>query len=204
MSSRGEFFWMAALSVPLWLVFEVYNLRLQNWRYVGLPEHWAVRTFGYLWSFATIWPCILETTQFLLATGGRKGAAALIPRPRWMTPLALVMVVLPVVVPQSAGSYLFGLVWIGFALFPSTPSLFEDRGRLTALLGAGVICGFLWEFWNFWATARWVYTFPIWQGLKVFEMPLPGYAGFPAFAAEVFVLYALATRRLRLPFYEVR
>src|SRR4051812_17125891 len=29
---------MALLSVPLWLIFEAYNLRLANWIYVGLPE----------------------------------------------------------------------------------------------------------------------------------------------------------------------
>src|ERR1700746_2223135 len=28
---------MAQLSVPLWLIFEAYNLRLENWTYVGLP-----------------------------------------------------------------------------------------------------------------------------------------------------------------------
>src|SRR3990172_9476692 len=27
---------MALLSIPLWLIFEAYNLRLANWRYVGL------------------------------------------------------------------------------------------------------------------------------------------------------------------------
>src|ERR1700736_2438698 len=26
---------MAFLSIPLWLIFEAYNLRLQNWTYVG-------------------------------------------------------------------------------------------------------------------------------------------------------------------------
>src|ERR1700674_3216204 len=29
---------MAVLSVPLWLIFEAYNLRLANWAYVGLPQ----------------------------------------------------------------------------------------------------------------------------------------------------------------------
>jgi len=32
-------------------------------------------------------------------------------------------------------------------------------------------------------------VFPILQGWKVFEMPLPGYLGFPAFALECFVMY---------------
>ena len=28
---------MAVLSIPLWLIFEAYNLRLRNWTYVGVP-----------------------------------------------------------------------------------------------------------------------------------------------------------------------
>ena len=28
---------MALLSIPLWLIFEAYNLRLVNWVYLGLP-----------------------------------------------------------------------------------------------------------------------------------------------------------------------
>src|SRR5713226_3695591 len=66
-SQRPAFVWMAVLSVGLWLVFEAYNLRLQNWDYRGLPENRVVRTAGFVWSFATIWPAILETAEFLLA-----------------------------------------------------------------------------------------------------------------------------------------
>src|SRR3974390_2792738 len=47
---------MAALSIPLWLIFEAYNLRLANWAYVGLPEGRLECWIGYSWSFATITP----------------------------------------------------------------------------------------------------------------------------------------------------
>jgi len=57
-----------------------------------------------------------------------------------------------------------------------------DLSRLAALLVAGWVCGILWEFWNYWAEARWVFTFPIWREWKLFAMPLPGYLGFPPFA----------------------
>ena len=62
-------------------------------------------------------------------------------------------------------------------------------GRLINLLIAGLVCGFLWELWNFWAGAKWIYTVPILPDLRLFEMPLPGYAGFPAFAVECFAMY---------------
>jgi hypothetical protein len=47
----------------------------------------------------------------------------------------------------------------------------------------------LWEFWNYWAGAKWHYTVPIMENLKIFEMPVPGYLGFPAFALECFTMY---------------
>src|SRR6185295_3200909 len=57
-SHPAEFVWLALCSVPLWLIFEVYNLRLANWIYIGLPENWWLRQLGYAWAFATIWPAI--------------------------------------------------------------------------------------------------------------------------------------------------
>jgi hypothetical protein len=49
---------MALLSIPLWLIFEAYNLRLDNWEYIGVPLPWAGAMVGYVWSFATITPAI--------------------------------------------------------------------------------------------------------------------------------------------------
>jgi hypothetical protein len=51
------------------------------------------------------------------------------------------------------------------------------------------VCGILWEFWNYWAGARWIYVFPLAQHWKLFEMPAPGFLGFPPFAVECFAMY---------------
>jgi hypothetical protein len=125
--------------------------------------------------------------------------------------VGLAFVTVPVLVPASLGRYLFGAVWVGFILlldpldyFVKGRSLLRDletssTSTLYSLLISGLICGIFWEFWNYWATAKWVYVFPILQGWKVFEMPLPGYLGFPAFALECFVMYEfLRTLRRRL------
>src|SRR6266849_3646203 len=66
--ARG-FLKMAALSVLLWLIFEAYNLRLENWAYVGLPQARAESWFGYAWSFATITPGIFMTAAMVEAFG---------------------------------------------------------------------------------------------------------------------------------------
>ena len=108
------------------------------------------------------------------------------------------MVIVPWLYPSQ---YLAAPVFLGFALlldpinaFAGEESILGDAqdgryGRLINLLIAGLICGVLWELWNFWAGARWRYTVPIFPELRLFEMPLLGYAGFPAFAVECFTMY---------------
>jgi hypothetical protein len=97
--------------------------------------------------------------------------------------------------------YLAAPVWLGFVFlldpvnaYLQDESLFADvrarrYDRLINLVSSGFLCGILWEFWNYWARAKWHYTVPIMENLKIFEMPLPGYLGFPAFALECFTMY---------------
>jgi hypothetical protein len=113
----------------------------------------------------------------------------------------MVCCIVPVLVPVRLGQYLFGVVWVGFVFlldplnhWAKGPSLLGDleagrTARIKSLLASGMVCGILWEFWNYWAAAKWVYTFPIMQNWKVFEMPLLGYLGFAPFALECFVMY---------------
>jgi hypothetical protein len=212
-----QFLYLALCSVPLWTLFELYNFQLENWTYVGIPDSNVQNALGYTWAFATIWPAIYETADLVEALGFFRAPAALRPpfKPgsrRLIAFAGLLLVTIPVVLPPSTGSYLFGAVWIGFALLldPITyhwrgASLLRDweageRAKLYSLLAAGWICGIFWEFWNYWAGARWVYTFPMAQRWKIFEMPLPGYFGFPAFAVECWVMYEFLRalgRRLR-------
>lgn len=57
-------------------------------------------------------------------------------------------------------------------------------------MSAGVLCGVLWEFWNYYALAKWTYHLPFLGSLehyRLFEMPILGFLGFPAFAVECWV-----------------
>jgi hypothetical protein len=56
---------------------------------------------------------------------------------------------------------------------------------------AGFIAGGLWEFFNYWAQVKWIYTVPFFEELKLFEMPLAGFLGFPPFAVECALVYRL-------------
>jgi hypothetical protein len=203
---------MALLSIPLWLIFEAYNLRLANWTYVGLPESMASRWFGYAWAFATITPAILFTAELIESLGWWRRRARPIEFSRaaqnFMSLGGAALLVIPLLVPRALASYLFGMVWLGFIFFLDpinfrlgAPSLEGDlaegnRARLYSLLCAGWVCGWLWEFWNYWAAAKWNYVFPIFQQYKIFEMPAPGYFGFPPFALECFVMYSFVSRLL--------
>ena len=62
-----------------------------------------------------------------------------------------------------------------------------ERGslnRIAAVACAGLVCGIFWEFWNYWAVTKWIYTVPFFESFKLFEMPAPGFLGFPLFALE--------------------
>src|SRR5205823_502586 len=104
----------------------------------------------------------------------------------------------PILTPSP---WLAAAVWLGFILLldpinarNGAESLRGDlaaghRGRLVNLLWGGLICGLVWECWNYWARSKWIYSVPVPPDIKLFEMPLAGYLGFPAFAVECFVMY---------------
>jgi hypothetical protein len=206
--SHAEFFFLAFISVPFWIVFELYNkFAIHNWHYEGLPESIPVRVLGYVWAFATIWPAIFETGDLVSSLRDRRAPVERAEPHRRRAPGVLgwlaaaagaAMVIVPWFYPSP---YLAAPVFLGFALlldpinaFAAEESILGDAqdgryGRLINLLIAGLICGVLWELWNFWAGARWRYTVPIFPELRLFEMPLLGYAGFPAFAVECFAMY---------------
>jgi len=206
-----KFLLMLPLSIGLWLIFEFYNLYLRNWHYIGLPENLLPRWVGYAWAFATIWPAILLTAELL---EGSKFLAYKKNRPFPVTPfilwfsffLGFGFLISPFVVPHGIAPYLAAPVWLGFIFFLDPinywlgeRSLWRDlkegkRNTLYSLLGSGIVCGWLWEFWNYWAGAKWHYTVPILSHIKIFEMPFLGYLGFPPFAVECFILYEFLKR----------
>jgi predicted flap endonuclease-1-like 5' DNA nuclease len=191
-------------SWAFWLLFEAINLRIANWYYVGVPEMWLSRWLGVSLSFATVLPLLQVTERALAPTRVLDrliGPCAV--RPLRVTPLLLALVqgtglaflVLPLAFPRHA----FPLVWgfVPLLLDPANhrrglPSLLGDweRGsarRFVTLLLAGLVCGLLWEGWNFWAVGKWIYTVPFLNELKLFEMPPLGFLGFPPLAVAGWV-----------------
>jgi hypothetical protein len=197
----GRFFLLIPWSVTIWLVFEGFNLVLNNWFYIGVPQPIFLRWPGYFVAFGTVLPAIFETKD-LLSTLGVCEQSRRVPiqvRSSWYRPMIIVGV-LCLILPLLLPLYCFPLVWLGFVFLlepfnfqTGRPSLLRDLRdgslrNLYQLLLSGMICGLLWEFWNFWARAKWVYSVP-WVGqVKIFEMPVLGFFGFPPFAVECYVL----------------
>ena len=212
-SRPAEFAFLAVASVPLWLVFEFYNLFIDNWYYTGLPRNFWLRQFGYAWSFATIWPAIFEAADLIDVWRAPASGIVFGKRYRYilvngagyifMITAGCALLLWPLVWPSP---YLAAPVFLGFIflLDPINARAGDESfsldlrarryDRLINLLVAGFICGGLWEFWNFWARAKWIYTVPIFGDIKIFEMPVLGYFGFPPFALECFTMYVFARR----------
>jgi hypothetical protein len=206
--NRAEALFIAVVGVPLWIVFELYNkYTLHNWYYVGLPEVLLVRYAGYAWAFATISLGLVETAELVGALRDRRAPPYRRAVPRrvalgargWASVIVgAALLLVPIVHPST---WLAAPVWLGFIflLDPLNAAVgaesirgdLVDRhtGRLVNLLAAGLICGFVWEFWNYWAGAKWIYNVPVPPHVKIFEMPIAGFGGFPPFAVEIFAMY---------------
>ena len=213
-NSPAELLFAASVSVPVWVVFEMYNkYSIHNWYYLGLPDLLLVRYLGYVWAFATIVPAIFEAADLVACARDRRAPRDRLDPPPpvrlgargWVSVAAgAIMVMVPTVVHST---YLAAPVWLGFILLidplnarAGNESITGDwaRGhsdRLVNLLAAGLICGGLWEFWNYWSGTKWIYNVPILPEVKLFEMPVLGFGGFPPFAVECFAIY-VAIRRL--------
>ena len=197
-----EFLIMIPWSIFFWLIFEAANLSLRNWYYINLPHLMIERWLGYAVAYGTVLPGMFETAELLesLSLLKRFKIKKTALSPGGHSVLILLgahCLASSVLVPE----YFFPLIWVGF-IFLLDPLNYRlggksllrdleegDPRKLCLLLVAGLICGFLWEFWNFWSLSKWVYTVPFFERAKGFEMPFLGFLGFPPFAVQVYVMY---------------
>lgn len=208
---KVKFLLLVLGSACLWIFFEILNLRIANWHYSGPSLSPTLLIIFGLLAFGSVLPGILETHEFLQFLGlGRRlkflgwersnrfFAWEWWGRPRylWMA-IGFGMIVLVLLWPR----YFFWMIW-GAVIFLVDPqvekkggnSIFAEvrKGKIRTfyrLLLTGLICGALWEGWNYWAGLKWHYTVPLVGEWKIFEMPVLGYFGFSFFAIECYVLW---------------
>lgn len=204
-------------SVPIWLWFDWVNFSFVDaWRYHGLPNDLVHRNLNYFFAFGAICPAMFLTAELYQ----RMGLYRLEGRPlRFGAPLQMILIGtgcaflgFPFAVRDPIGSL---TMWLGWFLlldpinhWLGQPSIIGDwrtgrYGRTLALLMAGMSCGLLWEFWNYWAVAKWTYHLPFLGFLeqyRFFEIPAVGLLGFPLFAIECWTMFqtaAFVVSRLR-------
>jgi hypothetical protein len=201
-SRTKEFFIMIPWSIFIWSIFEGANLWLKNWYYINLPHSIVERWLGYAVAYGTVLPALFETSELLEVLGLLKDSKTKkivisSSNHKGLILLGALWLLLPLLIPF----YFFPLIWLGF-IFLLEPlnyrfgarSLLRDLEegnprQIYLLLIAGLICGGLWEFWNYWAASKWIYTVPFFETAKGFEMPCLGFLGFPPFAIEAYVMY---------------
>lgn len=209
--SLKNFLFVAFISVFVWLIFELFNLRLKNWHYRSLPSNYGERWLGYFIAFSSVMPAMLEVS-FLARKIFRKNYSLFQTR---VSPLFLKLSVslgiLSIFLGLGWPRIFFPLVWLCF-IFLLEPFNYwlknktfladlekgEWRNIFSWLL-AGLTAGFLWEFWNFWAGSHWEYSLPYLNFWRIFQMPIFGYSGFLPFALEIFAfgeLFSAARRKL--------
>ena len=210
-NDRLEFLVLAVISIAGWWLCEFYNApRFWNsnlelwWHYHNLEPNPYLRRFGYDWAFATVFPLQFLTAEFFRLTVFKRFANHRVLRIN-RRPLLIVFTIIgavavlwPLIFPSV---WLAPAIWLSFILLLDPlnalrgwPSITTDlaRGdwrRLLSLLAAGLVCGLLWEFFNYWALAKWTYTVPYLGNVKIFEMPVLGFLGFPPFAMECWAMY---------------
>jgi hypothetical protein len=199
---------LMAWSMPMWLVFEMINFRIENWYYVGVPANIVLRRIGVALSFATVLPGVLLLEECLRVRRVFQGVRT--PEIRWTTALDRNLLIaggVAAALVLALPTFFFPLVWAIPVLLlepwlrrSGGASLARDLadgrpGRVLRLLVAGMICGVVWEAANAVSGGRWIYTVPGLSATAPFEMPLLGFVGFAPFAL---CLWSMARALVRL------
>ena len=204
--SSRKYMGLFLVSAPAWWIFELLNIRTQNWVYLGVElfTHFEFAFWTTL-SFTTVLPAVFGAAELFASFDFVK---RLKPGPRIgtdkrTTPIFFVvgwiMLALILIWPKI----FFGFIWISlyFILEPinvwsGNRSLADwtQKGdwRPVISLWLGVLLtAFFWEMWNYFSYPKWVYNVSWGNWLHIFEMPLLGYGGYLPFALELYALYHL-------------
>jgi len=198
-----HFIGLFVLSIIFWYIFEFFNVFLQNWNYIGTEGLGSgKRIFAFL-SFSTVLPALFETT-LLIHSIHLFDKIKLKDKHKITKPFLFIMIMAGIFcffLPIFFSKFAFPLVWLSFFLIldpinylnnqPSIINHLKNRKLAVplSLLLAGIILGFFWEFWNYWAITKWTYDIPFVGFFKIFEMPVLGYLGYFPFSFELYAMY---------------
>ncbi len=195
------------LSALFWWYFEYLNRFVQNWHYVGTESFGPV---GYAlhatFAFSTVLPAVIGTLEWL-RTHPALGAGPRLPwrirHPRRLATATLLGACAGLAGVGVWPDLLFPLLWVAPLLLivslqvldnektPFAPLARGDWRNVALPATAALLCGFLWEMWNYPSYTKWVYTIPFVDRFELFEMPILGYSGYLPFGLECLVIAEL-------------
>jgi hypothetical protein len=199
------------ISAPAWWLFELLNLRTQNWFYDGKQffsdlEYAIYATF----SFSTVIPAVFGTSELVSTFKWIKEIKfdkQIKPTNKFLilhlitglTMLALVIIFPTIFFVLVWLSVFFILepvnVWLGFNSIYDYLKNGNWKPVISLWIGC-LICGFFWEFWNYYSYPKWVYDIHFANFLHIFEMPVLGYLGYIPFSLELFTIFHLITGKM--------
>jgi len=203
--SRRKYVGLFLVSAPVWWIFELLNIRTQNWTYIGAeifsPLEYA---FWTTLSFTTVIPAVFGSAEFFASFAfvkrlTKSGPVIGADKKTTLTFFVLgwIMLALMLIWPR----FFFPFIWLSlyFILEPiniwlGNPSLAQwtqngDWRPVISLWLGVLLTAFFWEMWNYYSYPKWIYHVPWGDWLHVFEMPLLGYGGYLPFALELYALY---------------
>ncbi len=204
--NHDRFLFLFMLSMPVWWMFEILNIRLENWFYLGMRFFHPVEYFVLASiSFSTVIPAILESAEWIgtftplrnIPSGFSLPDKKIIPLLFFITGWILFFLLL------KWPKLFFPSVWISLFFILDPVNLWSGRLSLIrkvqfgdwrpvlALWLAGMICGLFWEMWNYYSYPKWIYQIPYLNFMKVFEMPIFGYLGYLPFTLEIYAIASL-------------
>ncbi|HEY5982587.1 MAG TPA: hypothetical protein VIU38_03880, partial [Anaerolineales bacterium] len=160
------------ISAPAWWLFELFNLRTQNWHYIG-AEFFTPGAYAF-WttlSFSTVMPAVFGAAELMasfpffsrLLRGPRISAdrrttvtffsvgwislALLLIWPRYFFPLVWISVFF-ILEPLN--------IWLGNASLTKWTRDGDWRPVIALWLGV-LMTAFFWEMWNFYSFPKWIY-----------------------------------------------
>ena len=198
-----SFIGLFVLSIFFWYTFEFLNIFVKHWEYIGTEGLGSFQELFKVISFSTVLPAFFETSS-LIKSIHLFDKIKLKRKYNFSKSLLYIMIILGIFcffLPIFFPRFTFPLIWLSFFLLldpinymnkqPSVIGHLKDKNISTplSLLLAGIILGFLWEFWNYWAVIKWKYDIPFVGFFKIFEMPVLGYLGYFPFALELYAMY---------------
>ena len=208
MRSPRKYLGLFFVSARVWWIFELLNVRTQNWTYIGAeifsPLEYA---FWTTLSFTTVIPAVFGSAELFASfdfvkrlqrgpvIGADKRTTLTFFLLGW-TMLALLLIWPRIFFPFIWLSLYFILepinIWLGNQSLACWTQNGDWRPVIALWLGV-LLTAFFWEMWNYYSYPKWIYHVSWGSWMHIFEMPLLGYGGYLPFALELYALHHLVS-----------